>query len=281
MYLQVINAGVFSVDGGAMFGVVPKQLWRELVSVDEDNLTQWPMRSLLVDTGARRVLIDTGIGRKQDGKFLQRYRVEQEAPIEELVERAGIAREDVTDVILTHLHFDHSGGAVVERDGRLVPAFPNATCWVTASQWDAATGPNPRERASFVRDNFLPLWETGRLKFFSLAAWDIPEITCGVSNGHTAGQLIPRIRCAGRDLVFVADLVPSVHHIPLPYIMAYDLQPLVLLQEKSALLQEAAAGGHILFFEHDPTHECCTVCEGDRGVKVARVFDLKDAGLSD
>jgi len=257
-----------------MFGVVPKAIWNELVPADADNLTRWPMRCLLVDTGTRRVLIDTGIGGKQDDRFRQRFRIERRAPVEQLVEEKGTAAADVTDVVLTHLHFDHCGGAVTRRDGRLAPAFPNASYWVTESQWEAATRPNPRERASYLPDNFVPLRDAGQLRFFTAESWDISEIGCGLSDGHTAGQIVPRVHCGGRDVIFMGGLIPSVHHVRLPYIMAYDLQPLVIMREKEALLREAAEKRHVLFFEHDPLHECCTVCEGEKAIEVERTFAL-------
>jgi len=229
-----------------------------------------------VDTEDRRVLIDTGIGNKQDDKFRRRYRVEQVAPIQSLLAGKDIPFETVTDVVLTHLHFDHVGGAVTAENGRFVPSFPNATYWVTESQWGVAMNPNPRERASYLAENLVPLQDAGVIRFFTADAWDVPEIVCAVSDGHTVGQLIPRVHIGGRQVIFLGDLIPSIHHVPLPFIMAYDIQPLVLLKEKEALLCDAADNGHVLFFEHDPVHACCTVRHGERGVEVDRTFDLAD-----
>jgi glyoxylase-like metal-dependent hydrolase (beta-lactamase superfamily II) len=278
MRLHVIDAGTFKVDGGAMFGVVPKVLWGKLVASDSDNLTSWALRCLLVETAGRRVLIDAGIGSKQGERFRRRYHVDGPADMGEALRAAGFAPDDVTDVLFTHLHFDHVGGAVREDAGECVPVFANATYWVTEAQWQAAVSPNARERASFLRENFLPLEAAGQLRFWDPKVAGFDGIDALISDGHTAGQLIPRVRCGQRTVVFAADLIPSRWHVPLPYIMAYDIHPVRLLEEKAALLQDAADNDHILFFEHDPDVECCTLEHTEKGIRVKKAFALSEAG---
>jgi len=241
MKLHAIPAGTMDLDGGAMFGVVPKRLWSKLVAADADNLTRWAMRCLLVETGGRRVLIDTGAGGKQAERFMRRYGLADDDALLHSLRAAGCAPADVTDVVLTHLHFDHVGGAVTLRGGGCEPVFPNAVHWTTEAQWAAATRPNPRERASYLPENFIPIEEAGILRFWPADGSDpIPGVSMRRSDGHTDGQLIPVIRDGVRTVVFGADLIPSTFHVPLPYIMASDLRPLVLLEEKEALLNEAA-----------------------------------------
>ncbi len=278
MRLHVIDAGTFKVDGGAMFGVVPKVLWGKLVASDAENLTRWAMRCLLVETADRLVLIDAGIGSKQGDRFLRRYHVDGPVAAGEAVRAAGFAPEDVTDVLFTHLHFDHVGGAVRDEAGEGVPVFANATHWVTEAQWQAAVSPNARERASFLRENYLPIEAAGQIRFWDPRAADLVGIDALISDGHTAGQLIPRIRCGGETVIFAADLIPSRWHVPLPYIMAYDIHPVRLLEEKAALLQEAADNRHVVFFEHDPGVECCTVEHTEKGVRVKQAFALSEIG---
>lgn len=278
MHLCVIDAGTFKVDGGAMFGVVPKVLWGKLVASDAQNLTRWAMRSLLVETGDRRVLIDAGVGTKQGQRFLRRYHVDGPSDMAEAVRAAGFEPGDITDVILTHLHFDHVGGAVRQGADGGVPVFPRATYWATELQWRNAVSPNARERASFLPENFLPLEAAGQLRFWDEQAAVLDGIDALVSDGHTVGQIIPRVRLGERTVIFAADLVPSRWHVPLPYIMAYDINPVRLLEEKAALLQDAADNGHVLFFEHDPDVECCTVKHTGKGIQVDRTFALAALG---
>lgn len=276
MRLRLIDTGRIWLDGGAMFGVVPKAIWRGLTPADGDNLCPWAMRCLLIETEGRRILVDTGIGDKQGEKFRRRYRLEGKARLIAGLAAAAVEAEAVTDVVFTHLHFDHSGEAVREEEGRLLPTFPNATYWCTASQWQAATQPNARERASFLAENILPLAESGQLRHCDERTDLGDGVRLTVSNGHTDGQVIPHLRYRGRTLVFAADLIPSSWHVPLPFIMAYDLRPLVLLREKEELLAAAAAQGHVICLQHDPKHECCTVAATDRGFRVARAFRLDD-----
>lgn len=278
MRLCVIDAGTFKVDGGAMFGVVPKVLWGKRVASDAQNLTRWAMRSLLVETGDRRVLIDAGVGTKQGQRFLRRYHVDGPSDMAEAVRAAGFEPGDITDVILTHLHFDHVGGAVRQGADGGVPVFPRATYWATELQWRNAVSPNARERASFLPENFLPLEAAGQLRFWDEQAAVLDGIDALVSDGHTVGQIIPRVRLGERTVIFAADLVPSRWHVPLPYIMAYDINPVRLLEEKAALLQDAADNGHVLFFEHDPDVECCTVKHTGKGIQVDRTFALAALG---
>jgi len=278
MRLHVIDAGTFKVDGGAMFGVVPKVLWGKLVASDANNLTRWAMRCLLVETGDRRVLIDAGVGTTQGERFMRRYHIVGPSDMAEAVRNAGFEPDDVTDVILTHLHFDHVGGCVRQDAEGLVPAFAGATYWVTAAQWQAAVSPNARERASFLPETFLTLEAAGRLRFWDAQVAGLADIDALISDGHTAGQIIPRIRAGERTVVFCGDLVPSQWHVPLPYIMAYDIHPVRLLEEKADLLRDAADNGHVLFFEHDPCVECCTVEDTEKGIRVARAFALAELG---
>jgi glyoxylase-like metal-dependent hydrolase (beta-lactamase superfamily II) len=276
MKLAVINTGNLKLDGGAMFGVVPKVMWSKLYPCDENNLCNWSMRCLLVDTGERRILIDCGIGNKQSEKFFSNYYLNGEDSLDKSLTAAGLTADDITDVILTHLHFDHGGGAVkwnADRSG-YEPTFRNATYWTSRQQWNWAVDPNNREKASFLKENILPLQEHGRISFIDKETELYPGIELKLFFGHTEGQVIPHIRYGEKTIVYMADLLPSAAHVPLPYVMAYDTRPLLTLDEKEIFMKEAADKGYILFFEHDIFNECCTVMNTEKGVRVKDKFPL-------
>lgn len=279
MKLYTINTGFFKLDGGAMFGVVPKSMWNKLNPADENNLCTWAMRCLLIEDGSRLILVDTGIGNKQDAKFFSHYYLHGEDTLDRSLARYGFHRNDITDVLLTHLHFDHVGGAIVIEQNKMAPAFRNATYWSNEQHWQWATKPNDREKASFLKENIQPIQDSGRLKFIEVKE-DIPfsdHVTIRFVNGHTRAMMLPQINnYKGRTLVYVADLLPSAGHIPIPYVMAYDMFPLTTLQEKKAFLQEALQNNFILFFEHDPLYECCTLQMTERGIRMKETFNLDE-----
>jgi glyoxylase-like metal-dependent hydrolase (beta-lactamase superfamily II) len=279
MQLYSVNTGYFKLDGGAMFGVVPKVIWNKLNPADENNLCSWALRSLLIEDGNRLILVDNGMGDKQDAKFFGHYHMHGNDTLDGSLSRHGFHRNDITDVILTHLHFDHCGGSIVRQGESLVPAFPNATYWSNSRHWEWATKPNDREKASFLRENILPIHESGQLRMIDIPASGHAQFTDSIQirfvHGHTDGQMLPQIRYKGRTLVFMADLLPSVHHIPVPYVMAYDMFPLTSLHEKKAFVEEALAGNYILFFQHDPLNECCILHQTDRGIRQQECFALE------
>lgn len=278
MNLYSIDTGYFKLDGGAMFGVVPKSIWNKLNPADENNMCSWAMRSLLIEDGDRLILVDTGIGNKQDEKFFSHYYLHGDAGIDTSLAKHGFHRDDITDVFLTHLHFDHCGGSIERQGDKLVPAFKNASYWSNEEHWQWATKPNEREKASFLKENILPIQESGQLKFIPREE-GIPftsEFNIRFVFGHTDSMMLPQIRYKDKTIVYMADLLPSKGHIPIPYVMAYDMFPLTTLQEKKSFLQEAVENNYILFFEHDPVTECCTVQLTDKGIRVAETFRLSD-----
>lgn len=275
MNLYTIDTGFFKLDGGAMFGVVPKVLWKKIHQPDSKNLCTWAMRCLLIEEGDKLVLIDTGMGDKQSAKFFSYYEPHGDATLISSLKKHGFSPEDITDVILTHLHFDHCGGAITKQGDKLVPTFPNATYWSHESHWDWAINPNDREKASFLPENIKPIEASGQLQML-----DKQEIFPGFSymlaNGHTEAQIIPKIRYKDQTLVYMADLLPSPGHMPLPYVMGYDVRPLITLQEKKSFLQEAVDNNYLLFFEHDPAIECCSVKMTEKGVRMDQAMNLTD-----
>ncbi len=286
MKLYTINTGHFKLDGGAMFGVVPKVMWNEINPADEHNLCSWAMRSLLIEEGNRLVLIDTGLGNKQSEKFFRHYHLHGEDTLDKSLAHHGFSRQDITDVFLTHLHFDHCGGAIVQEGEQLVPAFKNARYWSNAAHWEWAVHPNDREKASFLKENILPIQESGQLQFIpaaennadgTLGAADfLPDFSVRFVNGHTEKMMLPQLKYKGRTIIYMTDLIPSEGHIPLPYVMAYDMRPLLTLQEKKSILTEAIENDYILFFEHDPVYECCSLKQTDRGVRPDILFTLEE-----
>lgn len=269
MKVLSIGTGHFKLDGGAMFGVVPKTIWQTMIPADENNLCSWTMRCLLIDSGKKKILIDTGLGDKQDEKFFSHYFLHGEEKLMSSLQKEGYQPADITDVIITHFHFDHVGGAVIKTpEGALIPAFPGATYWSTRRHYDWAFTPNARECASFLKENFVPLLDAGVLQFMPEEngyAWS-DTVHVRFSYGHTESMLLPEIKLSnGRSLIYCADLIPSAHHVGLPYIMGYDIRPLETLKEKTAFLEEAAAKEHILFLEHDKDTECITVKLDQKG----------------
>ncbi len=279
MELHVVNTGFFKLDGGAMFGVVPKSLWTRTNPADEKNLCTWAMRSLLVTDGDRIILIDNGIGDKQDAKFFSHYYLHGDDSLEKSLNSIGVGFDEVTDNFLTHLHFDHCGGGVkygVDQSSYQM-TFPNAHYWSNEDHWKWATEPNPREKASFLKENILPMQESGHLKFVEpKEASKYLGFDVITADGHTDKQMLPKIKYKGHTLVYMADLLPSVGHIPLPYVMGYDTRPLLTMQEKAAFLEEAAREKYILVLEHDPVNECCTVKMTEKGVRLDQTFRLDE-----
>ena len=260
-----------------MFGVVPKSIWQKTNPPDENNLCNWAMRCLLIEDGNRLILVDNGMGEKQDPKFLSYYHLNGNDSLVKSLSQAGFSPSQITDMFLTHLHFDHCGGGVVKAGEQLTLAFPNATYWSNDDHWRWATQPNAREKASFLSENILPMKESGHLKMVDknqpspFAQFDI-----SYASGHTDKMMLPMIRYKGRTICFVADLIPSTSHIPIPYVMGYDTRPLISMEEKERLLKEAADKNFILFFEHDPVHECCTLKNTEKGVRLDQVFKLAE-----
>ena len=260
-----------------MFGVVPKVIWQKLNPPDANNLCSWAMRCLLIEDGEQLILIDNGIGTKQDPKFLSYYYLHGEDTLQKSLRAAGFSEEDVTDMFLTHLHFDHCGGGVTRDGDKLRLTFSNARYWSNEDHWHWANFPNPREKASFLKENILPMKESGHLSFIGEGQRSpFNSVDILYVSGHTDKMMIPRIKIKDRMICFMADLLPSVGHIPVPYVMGYDTRPLLTMEEKERFLKEAADNNYILFFEHDPVNECCTVKHTDKGVRLDRVFPLSE-----
>lgn len=283
MKLYSINTGYFKLDGGAMFGVVPKSIWMKLNPPDEKNLCSWAMRCLLIEDGNRLILVDNGIGNKQDEKFYSHYYLHGDDTLDKSLAKYGFGKNDITDVFLTHLHFDHCGGSIVREGDKLVPAFKNATYWSNEAHWKWATEPNDREKASFLKENILPIKESGQLKFIGVPSNNITmdnRLSAGINihfaSGHTDAMMLPRVSYKDRQIVFMADLLPCIGHIPVPYAMAYDTRPLITLEEKKSFLKEAQEKSYILFFEHDPLYECCDLQATDKGVRHLNTFRLDE-----
>jgi len=278
MNIYSINAGHFKLDGGAMFGVVPKSMWKKLNPPDENNMCNWAMRCMLVEDEGRLILIDNGMGNKQDEKFFGYYFLNGNDTLEKSLAKYGFSKEDITDVFLTHLHFDHCGGSIEKVDDKLIPAFKNATYWSNENHWEWATNPNDREKASFLKENILPIKESGKLKFIETK--EGIEFSKNISlrfvNGHTESMMLPQIKYKDKTIIFMADLLPSVAHIPIPYVMAYDTRPLETLKEKKSFLIEAQQKDFILFFEHDPEIECCSLQLTERGIRSKETFKLEN-----
>lgn len=278
MKLYSIPTGNFMIDGGAMFGVVPKVLWQKLYPADNNNLCNWAMRCLLVVDEKKKILIDTGIGNKQDKKFFEHYHLNGTDSLEKSLKKAGLTPDDITDVILTHLHFDHCGGAIKkDKNKNLELTFPNANYWVSRSQWYLAMNPNRREEPSMLKENFMLLQKIGHLKFINSDTENLfPKFSVKLFDGHTDGQIISFIQYKGTTIVFMGDLIPSAAHIHVPYIPAYDTRTILTLDEKEDFLQEAVNNKYILFFEHDLYNECCTVKKTENRFAVKDTFKLHE-----
>ena len=278
MILHTIETGLFKLDGGAMFGVVPKSIWQKSNPADVNNMCTWAMRCLLIEDDDRLILVDTGIGNKQDEKFLSHYYLHGEDTLEKSLAAKGFSSNDITDVFLTHLHFDHCGGAIVREGDKLSPAFKNATYWSNEKHWDWAVKPNEREKASFLKDNILPIQESGQLKFVENkeGAGFARDFNIRFAFGHTDAMMLPQLKYKDHTIVYMADLLPSTGHIPLPYVMAYDMFPLQTLTEKKTFLEEAAANNYILYLEHDPVNECCTVQQTEKGIRLKETLKIID-----
>lgn len=283
MKLYPIESGNFKLDGGAMFGVVPKTIWTKTNPADENNLIDIAARCLLIEESNRLILIDTGMGNKQSDKFFGYYSLWGDHSMDKSLAMQGFKRDDITDVFMTHLHFDHCGGSVVwnkDRTGYEV-AFKNANFWTNENHWEWATKPNAREKASFLSENILPMQESGQLKFIEKAYGDFlekSELGFGIffADGHTEKQMLPHINYNGKTIVFMADLLPTAGHIPLPYVMGYDTRPLLTLDEKAKFMNEAAEKGYYLFLEHDAHNEIITVEQTEKGVRLKEVFTTAD-----
>lgn len=277
MRLYTIETGLFKLDGGAMFGVVPKVIWNELNRADERNLCTWAMRCLLIESGNRLILIDTGIGNKQSEKFFSHYQLHGSDTLDKSLRSYGFHYSDITDVVLTHLHFDHCGGCVTWNTTRTgyELAFPNAIYWVHIDHWTYAESPNAREKASFLTENIHPIKESGHLKFIDSDSFD-QDIQFKVVNGHTGSMILPVVQYKDRPLIFCADLIPSSFHIPIHYVMGYDIRPLVSMQEKFDILQWVYDQKGVLFFEHDPRVECGVVERTEKGFKLSNSFRLNE-----
>ncbi|MES2616500.1 MAG: MBL fold metallo-hydrolase [Bacteroidota bacterium] len=278
MHLYTINTGHFKLDGGAMFGVVPKSLWQKLNPADDNNMCSWAMRCLLIEDGNRLILIDNGIGNKQSEKFFGFYYLHGTDTLDQSLKQLGFHRDDITDVILTHLHFDHCGGSIEWNNDRTKyqTAFKNATYWSNETHWNHALNSNPREKPSFLTENIVPIMESGQLKFVKSPSDIAPFINLRTVYGHTEAMMLPEINFRGQTLVFCADLIPSMCHLPVNYVMAYDIKPLESMRDHQVLLDDALANNYVLFFEHDPSRECCTVKKNEKGQFITdAVFDLK------
>jgi glyoxylase-like metal-dependent hydrolase (beta-lactamase superfamily II) len=282
MKIHVLNTGFFKLDGGAMFGVVPKTLWQKTNPADENNMCSWAMRSLLIEDGNRLILIDAGIGDKQSEKFFAHYYMYGSDSLHGNLAKLGFHANEITDVFLTHLHFDHCGGAINWNEAKDAyrPAFPNATYWSTENHWKWATEPNPREKASFLAENILPIQESGQLKFIErtgdFTKNVLPNMDVLFVDGHTESMMIPHIHYQGKTLVFMADLLPSTGHIPLPYVMGYDTRPLITMEEKKNFLTKASEENFVLFLEHDSVNECCNLIQTEKGVRLGEQFSFNE-----
>lgn len=275
-----------------MFGVVPKSIWNKINPADENNMCSWALRCLLIEDGKRLILIDNGMGDKQDAKFFGHYYLHGDDTLDKSLAKNGFHRDDITDVFLTHLHFDHCGGSIVRQGDKLVPAFKNATYWSNEFHWKWAVNPNAREKASFLKENILPIQESGRLQFINrpltgekgstteTSILSSSEFTGDISiffvDGHTNSMMLPCIKYKNRTIVYMADLLPSAGHIPLPYVMAYDMFPLTTLNEKKSFLEQAVQENYTLFFEHDAMHECCTLEQTEKGIRPKEFFKLEE-----
>ena len=278
MRIYPIQTGNFKLDGGAMFGVVPKSIWQKTNPADSNNMIEMGMRSLLIEDGNKLILIDTGMGNKQSDKFFGYYYQFGDYSLDTSLASHGFHRDDITDVFLTHLHFDHCGGSIQWNKNQTgyEPAFKNAKFWSNQEHWNWATNPNPREKASFLDENILPIQESGQLNFISENSFQQIGFDVLKMDGHTEKQMLPKIFYQGKTIIFMADLLPTIGHIPVPYVMGYDTRPLLTIKEKEAFLSEAADNDYFLFLEHDAYSEICTVQHTNKGVRLKETHKFKD-----
>ena len=282
MNLYPINAGNFKLDGGAMFGVVPKSLWQKTNPSDSDNLIDLTARCMLIESGSRLILVDAGMGDKQSEKFFSYYKPWGDDSLVKSINNAGFSIDEITDVFLTHLHFDHCGGSTVLNSNNVsVPLFKNAKYWSNKNHWEWATNPNSREKASFLKENLSPIEESGQLCFLDVKSpgfnrYNELGLDVLFVDGHTEKQMIPKVSYNGKEIVFMADLLPTAGHIPLPYIMGYDVRPLTTLEEKRSFLNLAVQEEYCLFMEHDANNEIITLKSTEKGVRFGGSFTLKD-----
>lgn len=278
MNLFSIETGFFKLDGGAMFGVVPKSIWHKLNPADENNMIRLAMRCLLLQDGNRLILIDNGMGTKQDEKFYGHYYLHGDDTLEKSLNKHGFTSTDITDMVLSHLHFDHCGGSIQWNNDhtKYETAFKNATYWIAQEHWNESQAPNPREKASFLKENIIPIQESGQLKIYKKGERFHPEIDILYTTGHSNHMVHPIIPYKGRKVIYLADVIPTMAHIPTAYVMGYDVRPLETMKEKQAILQTAVAENHILFFEHDPFNEACTVQQTEKGIRMAEMIKIAD-----
>ena len=276
MKLYSIETGRFKLDGGAMFGVVPKSIWNKLNPADENNMINMAMRCLLIEDGNRLILIDNGIGNKQDSKFFGHYYLHGDFSLEKSLAAHGFCKDDITDMVLTHLHFDHCGGSIQWNNDRTKyeTAFKNATYWINEKHWQEALEPNAREKASFLKENILPIMESGQLKLFNEGELFHPEIDLLYTIGHTNNMMLPIVPYQNTKLIYLADAIPTTAHIPIPYVMGYDVRPLDAMKEKTNILEQAVQNNYLLFFEHDPFNEMCSVHETEKGIRMNEIMTL-------
>ena len=261
-----------------MHGVVPKSMWNKINAADDNNMCSWAMRCLLIEHGNYKILVDNGMGNKQDEKFFSHYYPHGDASVEKSLAAHGFTMDDITDVFLTHLHFDHCGGSIKREGDKLVPAFKNAQYWTNHKHWHLALNPNEREKASFLKENILPIEESGQLRFIETADGEewLQDIRIRHVNGHTESMMLPQIKYNNTTVLFCADLMPSAAHVSMPWVMAYDMRPLETLNEKHMILNEAAANNWVLFFEHDLKNECCTLEQVGGRIRVKETFPLSE-----
>ncbi len=277
MELFAIDTGIIKFDGGSMFGIIPKVIWQEQYPADKRNYSHWAMRCLLVVDGDRKILIDTGIGNKQSKNFIRYYTEKTDYSLQSSLEKHGFGFDDITDIVLTHLHFDHCGGCVrYNENNEPILAFPNATIHASKQQLEWSLNPNDRESPSFLKENILPILESGKLNLIDKEQELFPGFYLKLYNGHTDGQIIPHIHVNDKIFVFGADLFPSTTHIPIPYIMAYDTRPLLTIDDKKRFFAGINLQDLVVFFEHDLYVECCTLIDTDKGVKADKTFTLDE-----